>query len=227
MYISESGLYSLIMGSKLPHAKAFKRWIVKDVLPMLRRTGSYHIAPPRAPADNPALREEARESEAVFLRLACAKMAYELAKSTGSSSAERTRKEGLRLVDEFLLPRGTTLEDYVDASDILRDRSYNEAHITRLAGSLGKILKDQAVAEERPTQQYGRGVGPAEIGREKQVALYHRMQDREFIERVMESFRRLPLHARVLANAPDPETLRKDRARARRSAQATTCSTEL
>ena len=41
-YISESGLYSLIMSSKLPCAKAFKRWVLRDVIPSIRRTGSYY-----------------------------------------------------------------------------------------------------------------------------------------------------------------------------------------
>lgn len=41
--INESGLYSLVFGSKLSTAKAFKRWITHDVLPTLRKTGSYHI----------------------------------------------------------------------------------------------------------------------------------------------------------------------------------------
>lgn len=41
--INESGLYSLIMSSKLPAAKRFKRWITSEVLPQIRRTGSYAI----------------------------------------------------------------------------------------------------------------------------------------------------------------------------------------
>ena len=43
--ISESGLYSLIMSSKLPHSKAFRRWALKDVLPTIRRHGSYSTSP--------------------------------------------------------------------------------------------------------------------------------------------------------------------------------------
>ncbi len=46
MYISESGLYSLIMSSKLTHAKAFKRWVLKDVLPTIRCTGGYTTQQP-------------------------------------------------------------------------------------------------------------------------------------------------------------------------------------
>lgn len=39
--INESGLYSLIFGSKLESAKRFKRWVTSEVLPTIRKTGSY------------------------------------------------------------------------------------------------------------------------------------------------------------------------------------------
>ncbi len=39
--INESGLYALILSSKLPQAKAFKRWVTSEVLPAIRRTGGY------------------------------------------------------------------------------------------------------------------------------------------------------------------------------------------
>lgn len=42
--INESGLYSLIFGSKLESAKKFKRWVTSEVLPQLRKTGSYGTA---------------------------------------------------------------------------------------------------------------------------------------------------------------------------------------
>lgn len=41
--INESGLYSLILSSKLPKAKKFKRWITSEVLPTIRKTGQYQI----------------------------------------------------------------------------------------------------------------------------------------------------------------------------------------
>ena len=40
-FINESGLYSLILSSKLPQAKEFKRWVTNDVLPQIRKTGGY------------------------------------------------------------------------------------------------------------------------------------------------------------------------------------------
>ena len=39
--INESGLYSLVLSSKLPSAKQFKRWVTKEVIPSIRKTGSY------------------------------------------------------------------------------------------------------------------------------------------------------------------------------------------
>ena len=45
--INESGMYALIFGSKLPAAKAFKRWITSEVLPTIRRTGSYSLQSPQ------------------------------------------------------------------------------------------------------------------------------------------------------------------------------------
>ena len=41
LYLNESGLYSVIFGSKLETAKSFKRWVTKDVLPSIRKTGRY------------------------------------------------------------------------------------------------------------------------------------------------------------------------------------------
>ena len=39
--INESGLYALILSSKLPQAKAFKHWVTSEVLPQIRKTGGY------------------------------------------------------------------------------------------------------------------------------------------------------------------------------------------
>ena len=41
--VSEPGLYSLVLGSRKPEAKAFKRWVTHEVLPFIRKTGSYSV----------------------------------------------------------------------------------------------------------------------------------------------------------------------------------------
>ena len=42
-FINESGLYDLILESKKPEAKVFRRWVTSEVLPSIRKTGSYNI----------------------------------------------------------------------------------------------------------------------------------------------------------------------------------------
>lgn len=46
--VTEAGLYSLILGSRKPQAKAFKRWVTHEVLPQIRATGSYRKRPETA-----------------------------------------------------------------------------------------------------------------------------------------------------------------------------------
>lgn len=47
--INESGLYSLILSSKLPQAKEFKKWVTSEVLPSIRKTGTYKL--PESPLE--------------------------------------------------------------------------------------------------------------------------------------------------------------------------------
>ena len=49
--INESGLYSLILRSRKSEAKAFKRWITREVLPAIRKTGRYEAAPASQPKE--------------------------------------------------------------------------------------------------------------------------------------------------------------------------------
>ena len=45
-HVNESGLYALILGSTLPSAKVFKRWVTSEVLPAIRKTGKYAAKDP-------------------------------------------------------------------------------------------------------------------------------------------------------------------------------------
>ena len=61
--INESSLYSLVLSSKLPTAKKFKRWVTSEVLPAIRKTGTYSM-----PKDYPsALRALADSVEKVLI----------------------------------------------------------------------------------------------------------------------------------------------------------------
>lgn len=47
LFISESGLYALILRSNKPNAKPFRKWVTAEVLPSIRKTGSYTMALPK------------------------------------------------------------------------------------------------------------------------------------------------------------------------------------
>jgi hypothetical protein len=55
--INESGLYSLILTSRKPEAKKFKKWVTSEVLPAIRKTGRYEAEPPRPGIPDPQWRE--------------------------------------------------------------------------------------------------------------------------------------------------------------------------
>lgn len=109
--VNEPGMYSLILRSRKPEAKAFKRWITHDVLPAIRETGTYSTQPPsnrelammvlaeadRADAAEAVVAQQALVLEAVapkveyvdnFLRSSDACLMRQLAKRIGMSEKE-------------------------------------------------------------------------------------------------------------------------------------------
>jgi prophage antirepressor-like protein len=65
--INESGLYSLILSSKLEQARAFKRWVTSEVLPAIRKTGHYEMTS----AELKQLAATAEYAEEVLLSVDC------------------------------------------------------------------------------------------------------------------------------------------------------------
>ena len=65
--INESGMYSLILSSKLRQAKAFKRWVTSEVLPAIRKSGRYELLP----AEMRLLGEKADYCDEVLLSVDC------------------------------------------------------------------------------------------------------------------------------------------------------------
>jgi anti-repressor protein len=63
-YVTEAGMYSLVLRSRKAEAKAFKRWITHEVLPELRKTGRYSTSPALPQSYSEALRELAASVEA-------------------------------------------------------------------------------------------------------------------------------------------------------------------
>lgn len=53
LFVNESGMYSLVLSSKLEQAKKVKRWITSEVLPTIRKTGKYQLQPQRLALPEP------------------------------------------------------------------------------------------------------------------------------------------------------------------------------
>ena len=106
-FINESGVYALIFGSKLPKAKQFKRWVTHEVLPSIRKTGSYTV--PKL-EKNPKYRtrmigtavRDIRSTAAELQKLFGVKSGIALAKAT--SMIERAYGVDMEEVKELIPP---------------------------------------------------------------------------------------------------------------------------
>ena len=85
--INESGLYALILSSKLDQAKAFKRWVTSEVLPAIRKTGRYELSS----AELKLLGEKAEYCDQVLLSVDCM-TTTQVANELGMSWQELYRK---------------------------------------------------------------------------------------------------------------------------------------
>ena len=86
IFINESGLYSLILSSKLEQAKAFKRWVTSEVLPAIRKTGRYELTT----QELKQLAADADYAEQVLRSVNCYTMT-QVAKEVGMSVWDLTR----------------------------------------------------------------------------------------------------------------------------------------
>jgi prophage antirepressor-like protein len=211
VFITESGVYSLIMRSKKTEAKLFQRWVTNEVLPSIRRTGQYNQprmdSGARGVEDGHAHRPSPYEQEMVrSARMQALTAAYTAAQTIGSTSQPRLQTELQKAIDALLLPQGDAPDQYIDAEAILRERGHNDEQIARLAGELGKDLKQLAQKEERDGMSR-----EGQFGAERhQVGLYHRVRDAPLIEAALNSFKRRDLYPRVMEGRPDPIRARRE-----------------
>ena len=124
--INESGLYSLILSSKLPTAKKFKRWVTSEVLPAIRKTGSYKT--PKQSSD----REKAMLKNA---QARSAKLWLEIAKNTGIQTYKDVCNAyaAKELAGEDVLPLPKVQEKTYSATDIGEMLGASKAKIGALA----------------------------------------------------------------------------------------------
>lgn len=112
--INESGLYSLILSSKLPNAKKFKRWVTGEVLPAIRKSGHYE-----APAYTP---KSTSVGEVVnLIKITRQTMKEQGAASTDIAQAvkEICEQFGINLPQCFVKPKETTMADVMQMIDFI------------------------------------------------------------------------------------------------------------
>lgn len=115
MYIiNESGLYSLVLSSKLPGAKKFKRWVTSEVLPSIRKTGHYTAKPM---TEYQQMMAETRRRNA---RVQSARILTQLAKQYHGTTYEQVLNAHAtkELTGEYLLPLPYTGEKTYSAQEI-------------------------------------------------------------------------------------------------------------
>ena len=137
--VSEPGLYSLVLTSRKPEAKAFKRWITHDVIPSIRKTGAYQIAPKDYAS---ALRALAAEVEQKELALAQRDEAIRTkAHFVEGRDAEMCgRVGGLTNANERLREQIGDSTNWKQAKAIPWLRKYFDVRINGFFGQLGKVL---------------------------------------------------------------------------------------
>lgn len=98
--INESGLYALVLSSKLPTAKAFKRWITHDVIPSIRKHGAYMT---------PEKLQEAILNPDMMIQL-CQQLKDEQEKNT----VLRAKNSALVVENQIMAPKADYFDELVD-----------------------------------------------------------------------------------------------------------------
>lgn len=117
--INEAGLYSAIIGSSKVEAKAFKRWVTHEVLPTIRRTGKYEVAPAPAELSRFQILELAMESERERLALAEQLAAAAPAIEFVSKFVDATGLKGFREVAKLLKVKENEFSDFLIEREIM------------------------------------------------------------------------------------------------------------
>lgn len=141
--INESGLYSLILSSKLPTAKKFKRWVTSEVLPAIRKTGEYKT---QTATQQDESKQDRAKSMLLNARTRQAKLWKELAEGATGTYAEVCKTYAVNTLagkDVLELPA-------------LAEKTYSATEVGNMLGisahMVGKIANDIGIK----TDEYGK-----------------------------------------------------------------------
>lgn len=146
--INESGLYSLIFSSKLESAKRFKRWVTSEVLPQIRRTGTYSA--------NPTIQELANNPELVKM------LVEQIARLNDSTT---NQSEDLAYLKQAVTGEYVTPQDILAIKYAITDKAERFVEGLGVQLSLDEVLAgdiyEMARENKRQEQQKNYHIGKA------------------------------------------------------------------
>lgn len=155
--INESGLYAAIFGSKLESAKKFKSWVTKDVLPSIRKTGSYSVPAPMSPLEQLQLQAQAilqvnEKVEALDKELERFKLDLPILPIEADRITEAVRKRGVDILggkasnayQDRSMRQRVYSSIYADLKSNFRVRSYKSIRRNQCESALNVIARYDA-----------------------------------------------------------------------------------
>lgn len=138
--VTESGLYSLVLGSRKPEAKAFKRWITHEVLPAIRKTGKYET---KHMTDYQQMMDETRRKNA---SIQTARLLMQLANQYDGTYRDVLNAHATKeLTGDFLLPLPQ-----------LEEKTYSAGEIGEMLGVSANKVGILANRNGLKTKEYGK-----------------------------------------------------------------------
>lgn len=140
-FINEGNLYKCIFKSRRPDAEKFQDWVCEDVLPTIRRTGSYVVTSTKAPQHDLPMKDlmSAATWAAKFLNL---------------NDASK-----LLMAQQILAPTGLILPEYTDSKGFLlcADKLLKKHGVSINAHKFNLMMKDKGLVDyrERPSKSKG------------------------------------------------------------------------
>ena len=145
LIVSEPGLYSLVLCSNKPEAKLFKRWITHDVIPSIRKTGAYQLAPKSYAEALRALANEVEQKElAIAQRDEAIRTKYHFVEGRDAEMCGRVG--GLTAQNERLREQIGDATNWKQAKAIPWLRKYFDTRNNGFFAQLGKILTSLSAA---------------------------------------------------------------------------------
>lgn len=137
--VNEPGLYSLVLGSRKPEAKVFKRWITHDVIPAIRKTGGYiHGADSMTPDEL---------------------MAKALLVAQKTIENQKLRLSTLTVQNQIMKPKADYFDDLVDRNLLTNFRDTAKQLHTKQSGFVSFLLEKKYIYRDQsgkllPYQRY-------------------------------------------------------------------------